>query len=121
MTTASRSCLIPEQPQRTPAEAAELSLVRMGRAAILASLLLVFADATLFSFPLFSLLVVVLYVGYVVVYWGAIHTRRAEAVVLCVIALCLAVLYIGAEIPLWTVGPGLEAEAIIGTGGAGSS
>ena len=116
--TTSRSCLIPEWPQRPPAEAAELSLVRMGRAAILASMLLAFADATLFSFPLFSLLAVVLYVGYVVVYWAAIRTRRAEAVVLCIIALGLAALYIGAAVPLWEIGPALDAEVVIDGAGA---
>ena len=93
------------RPERTPAEAAELSLVRMGRFVILASFLAVMGENTLMGFPLFSVLMLLLYVGYVAVYWIAIRTRRVEAATLGVIAVSLAVLYVGAAIPLWGRGP----------------
>lgn len=77
----------------------------MGRFVILASFLVVMGDYTLMGFPLFSVLMLVLYVGFVAVYWAAIRKRRFEAISLGVIAVGLAVLYVGAAIPLWGSGP----------------
>lgn len=87
------------QSQRIEANAAESSLVRLGRIVIAASLPVAFADVAVFGYPLFSLLMNVLYVGYVAVWWPAIGTRRVEAVSLALIGLGLAAVYAG--VPLW--------------------
>ncbi len=86
------------QTEQTPAAADELSLVWTGRFVVLASIVLAFVDAAAFGFPLFSLLSVVLYVGYVVVYWPAVRTRHLEAAALGGISLSLAALHIAAAI-----------------------
>ena len=90
--------ILPRQ-QRVQATAAELSLVRLGRIVIFLSLPVAFADTAVFGYPLFSLLMNVLYVGYVAVWWPAIGTRRVEAVSLALIGLGLAAVYAG--VPLW--------------------
>jgi len=87
--------LVRDQPRRTPAVvSAESALVRVGYTAVAGSILVSVADAGLFGFPLFSLLAAVLYVGYVVVYWSDVRTRRLEAATLGVAAAGLAVLYL---------------------------
>ena len=93
-TIATGSGLTRERPRRTQAGVAESALVRIGYTAVAGSMLVLLADAGLFGFPLFLLPAAVLYVGYVVVYWGAIRTRRVEAAALGVITLGLAVLYL---------------------------
>lgn len=82
--------------EQTPAGADELSLVRIGRFVVSASILVAFVDSAALGFSLFSLLSVVLYVGYVVVYWPAVRTRRFEAAALGGISLSLAALHIAA-------------------------
>lgn len=84
---------------RSPAAVSTGSaLVRIGYTVVAGSMLVSVADAGLVGFPLFSLLAAALYAGYVVMYWSAIHTRRAEAAALGVAAAGLAVLYLSASI-----------------------
>lgn len=91
--------LVPPRSQRTSPNAVELSLVWLGRIVISASFPVAFVDVAVFGYPLFSVLMNVLYVGYVVVWWPSMRTRRVEAVCLALIGLALAALYSGA--PLW--------------------
>lgn len=98
-TTTLPSWLILPRPQRVQADAAELSLVRLGRVVIAVSFPVAFTDVAVFGYPLFSVLMNVLFVGYVVVWWPAIQSRRIEAVSLALIGLGLAALYAG--VPLW--------------------
>lgn len=85
--------------RRTPAAvSAESALVRVGYTAVAGSMLVSVADARMVGFPLFSLLAAVLYVGYVVVYWSAIGTRRLEAGALGVASVGLALLYLSASV-----------------------
>lgn len=93
------SWLVPPRPQRIRINPAELSVVWLGRIVIFASLGVAFADAAVFGYPLFSVLMNVLFGGYVVVWWPDIRTRRVEAVCLALIGLGLAALYTG--VPLW--------------------
>jgi len=74
-------------------------MVRLGRLVISASLPVAFVDATVVGYPLFSVLMNVLYGGHVVVWWPAIRTRQVEAVCIALIGLGLAAVYIG--VPLW--------------------
>ena len=89
------------QTAQTPAGADELSLVRIGRFVVSASILVAFVDGAALGFSLFSLLSVVLYVGYVVVYWPAVRTRRFEAATLGGVSLGLAALHIAAV--MWSI------------------
>lgn len=93
------SWLVLPRPRRIWVNPAELSVVWLGRIVIFVSLAVVFADAAVFGYPLFSVLMNVLYAGYVVVWWPDIRTRRVEAACLALIGLGLAALYTG--VPLW--------------------
>lgn len=87
-----------ERPHITRAGVAGSALVRLGYTAVAGSMLVSLADAGMVGFPLFSLLAAVLFLGYVVVYWSAIYTRRVEAAALGVAAGGLAVLYLSAGV-----------------------
>ena len=95
------SCLRLQRSQRTPAEAAELSLIRTGRFVILVSLPVAMMHIDQFQFNWLATLMVATYVTFLIRYWTAIQTRQSEAVALAVIAVALAVLYIGAGLSLW--------------------
>ena len=99
-----------ERPERTPGEKAELSLIWMGRFVILVSFPVAAMEAEHFGFPLFGLLMLALYIGFLAVWWRALQTRRLEALALAVIALALAALYIGAQLSLWGTGPDIGSD-----------
>ena len=100
----------PERPHRTPVETTELSLIRMGRFVILFSVLVAALEAEHFGFPMFALLMVALYIGYLAFWWSAFQTRRLEALALATIAIALAALYIDAQPPLWVTGSEIGAD-----------
>ena len=108
--TARKSRLLPESSQRTQAETAELSLIRMGWFVILVSFPVAALETQHFGSPMFALLMVVLYIGYLAVWWSTVQTRRFEALALAAIAMALAAVYIGAELPLWGTGPDVGAN-----------
>lgn len=84
-----------ERSHRPPAAAsAGSALVRVGYTAVAGSMLVSLGDAGLVGLPLFSLLAAVLFVGYVMVYWSAMFTRRVEAGALGMVSLGLGVLYL---------------------------
>lgn len=96
-----RSFWFPGRQKRPGNDAAELSLVRMGRFVILASFIVASADMWLLGFPLLSLITLAIYPTYVVLWWPAVRTRRVEAVALVVIAAAVGALYIAGALRLW--------------------
>lgn len=109
--TATRKArLVPERPHRTPVRTTELSLIRMGRFAILVSVPVAALEVEHFGFPMFALLMVALYIGYLAIWWSAFQTRRWEALALATVAIALAALYIDAHPPLWATAPDVAAD-----------
>ena len=85
----------------TAAEADETALMWMGRLVITASLLMGAAQVGGWPVGSFVLMMLTLYLGYVIVYWPAVQTRRVEAGTEAVIAAVQTVLYAAVLVPLW--------------------
>ena len=102
---------IRESAERTPAESIELSLLWMGRIVIVVSFALVGVHVGGLALSSLALLMLVLYMGYVINYWGAVRAHRVEAVALTAVALALAVFCVITEI--LQLGIGAEAGVVI--------
>lgn len=83
---------------RTPAESAEVWLLRLGRLVIPLSLVVSGLHVDGFRFTGLALATVALYTVYMMRYWEAIRSHRLEAAVLVVIAVALGVFYVVTDV-----------------------
>lgn len=87
--------------RRTAAEADEAAVVWIGRVVVTASLLMGAAQVGGWRVGSLTLMMLVLYLGYAVVYWPAVQTHRVEAGTEVLIAAAQTAIYTAALAPLW--------------------